>query len=57
MFSDSDIQPVKGTGTCENTQCKNYGKSFPGDFYPNPDGVYRGHCGICGQPTKVEINA
>lgn len=46
---------VPGTSTCTTPTCEAFNISFPVGFHENGDGVYRGQCGPCGQPTETAL--
>ncbi|MET9350170.1 hypothetical protein [Streptomyces termitum] len=46
---------VPGTSTCTTPNCHAFGVTCAVRFHENADGVYRGICGPCGQPTEVKL--
>lgn len=42
---------MPGTSTCTTPACEVFGKPFPVILYENADGIHRGQCGRCLQPT------
>jgi len=46
-----DWLSVPGTSTCTTPSCEAFGEPFPVTLYENMDGIHRGQCGVCLQPT------
>lgn len=54
LFPDfEDWLSIPGTSTCTTPadECPASGKPFPVVLHENADGIYRGQCGLCGNPT------
>jgi len=42
-----------GTSTCTTPTCRAFDQPCPVVLHENADGIYRGQCGVCQQPTKT----
>src|SRR3546814_12280046 len=49
----SEWLSVPGVALCTTPACVVRGQHFPVTLYENADGVFRGVCGKCNQPTTV----
>ena len=42
---------VPGTSTCTTPACRAFNQPLPVTLYENADGIHRGQCGVCLEPT------
>lgn len=43
---------IPGTSTCTTPSCPAFNVADPVVLHENADGIYRGQCGACGNPTQ-----
>lgn len=56
QFEGDNWLSVGGTATCTTPACPAFGVPCPQIFHENADGIHRGICGHCNQPTEIRLN-